>query len=152
MATQRITFDNILVTGSALRDYLHTGLAALKRRDVKLIAVAERTKAGDSIDLDEATRRQFPESNRWDYLISVPSKSYVVALEPHSAKDSEVSGVIRKKQPAVAFLYDHLPPRHRVARWLWVSHGPVTFTRMDKAVRLLDQHGIKFVGHMLRSL
>ncbi len=120
-------------------------------KDTRLIADRERTKVGDSLNLDEATKEAFPNANRWDYLMSVSHMGQIVGVEPHSAKDDEVSVVIRKKKQAIEFLRDHLPPQHRVAKWFWVSHGSVSFSRMDKVMRQLDQHGIAFHGHQLRS-
>lgn len=106
---------------------------------------------GDSIDLDAATRDEFPEENRWDYVVSVPARSQLVGIEPHSARDDQISVVIAKKRHAAGYLRAHLQDGYRVARWLWLSRGPVGFGRMERARRLLDQNGIEFAGRMLRT-
>jgi hypothetical protein len=134
-----------------LRNHLKSGVKAFAPADARLIAPIARTQIGDSIDLDAAARDEFPEANRWDYVLSVPAMSQIVAIEPHSAKDSEVSVVIAKKKHAVDYLRAHLQDGYRVARWLWVSHGPVGFSRMERARRRLDQHGIEFAGRLLRT-
>lgn len=136
----------VLRPTSTLRKSVRPGVGALKKRDAQLIAEPERPRVGDSLDLDEATRSEYPEDPRWDYLLSIPGRSQIVAMEPHSARQSEVSSVIAKKKWAIAVLRNHLGPRHAVARWLWVSSGPVGFSRMDRERRRLDQHGIEFVG------
>ena len=141
-----------LVDGSSLRNYLKTGMGAFARVDVGLIARTERTKIGDSIDLDAASRPEFPEENRWDYMMSLPATSEIVGLEPHTARDSEICVVISKRKHALAYLRSHLRAGHHVAKWFWVSHGPVGFSRMERARRLLDQNGIEFAGRLLRTL
>ncbi len=141
-----------LVTTSALRLLVQQGLGALVAADRGLIAVGERPKVGDSIDFDSATRPEFPQSHRWDYLMSVPAAAQIVGLEPHTAKDSEINVVIAKKQNAQAYLRGHLHAKHRVAKWIWVTHGTVGFSKMERARRLLDQSGIAFEGRLLRSL
>ena len=80
MANHNVLLETILLPASSLRARVAKGLAAFKARDRNLILESERTKAGDSLDLDEAAREQFPEANRWDYLVSVPSKSYLIAI------------------------------------------------------------------------
>src|SRR5437867_3754078 len=108
---------------SPLRAAVRNHLDALSAADAALIALSERPKVGDSINLDAAMRPAFPQANRWDYLMSVPTLHHIIGLEPHSAKDSEISVVIAKKQCASAYLRNHLRPSNRVARWFWVCTG-----------------------------
>lgn len=152
MTAPRVLLRTALLETSGLRPHVMKGLDALKDADVTLIHEPERPRVGDSLDLDTATAAELPDAHRWDYLLSVPGRSRIVALEPHSAKDSEISVVIAKKRSAVAYLRDHLPPKHRVASWFWVTHGKVSFSKMEKARRRLDQAGISFEGRTLRSL
>jgi hypothetical protein len=152
MARAQVLLRIVLNAGSNLRDHVEDGLGALTQAHRTLIAQAERPTVGDSLDLDSATKAQYPQANRWDYLLSVPQHRHLIAIESHAAKDSEVSVVIAKKQQSLAHLANHLPPAHRVARWIWVSSGRVGFSRMDKAIRSLDQKGIEFAGKFVRSL
>jgi len=147
MPRPRFLLGTILLAGSALRGRLVAGVGAMAPGHRKLIAVSEREKIGD-----EASREEFPGANRWDYLLSVPAHSEIIGVEPHSAKDSEISVVIAKKQHAVAYLRAHLPTGHRVAKWFWVCSGPGGFSRMDRARRRLDQNGVTFEGHFLKSI
>jgi hypothetical protein len=137
---------------SRLRDLVRAGTGAIKRRDLTLIVEAERPRIGDSLDLDAASRDEHPEANRWDYIISIPDLKELAGVEPHTAKDSEISVVVLKKRLAIEYLRTHLQHGHRITRRFWVSHGPVGFSRMDRARRRLDQNGIAFVGRKLRSL
>lgn len=152
MPVEKVLLASVLVPKSPLRQHVRPGTGALKRTDVTLIAEPERARIGDSVDLDEATRVESPQENRWDYIVSVPDSEALIAIEPHGAKESEVSVVIAKKRHAMSYLATQLPPKHRVKRWLWVSHGKVGFSRLDRARRQLNQHGIEFVGRAVRSL
>ena len=136
---------------SSLRAHVKDGMGAFAEADRRSVAEAERSRIGDSLDLDAATRDEFPQANRWDYVLSIPDLSQIVGIEPHTAKDSEIGVVIAKRQHAVACLRQHLRDGYRVARWFWVSHGPVGFSRMDRARRRLDQNGIAFVGRVLAT-
>ncbi len=151
MPPKGIRLSTALRPKSTLRPALRDGLAALLARDRRLIAPGERARVGDSIDLDTATAGQLPQANRWDYVLSVPDVHRLVGIEPHSAQDSEISVVVAKKQTAIQYLQTHLLPGHVVARWYWVCHGRVQFSRMDPARRRLDVNGITFVGRTLRS-
>jgi hypothetical protein len=148
---RRVLLAKALNDRSELRNHLKNGMGAFARRDVRLIAAAKRAQIGDSVDLDAAARDEFPEANRWDYVVSVPAVAQIVGIEPHSAKDAEISVVIAKKMHAIEYLRAHLQDGYRVAKWLWVSHGAVGFSRMERARRLLDQNGIEFVGRVLRT-
>ncbi len=137
---------------SRLRNLVQPGMAAFANVDLKLIAKEQRTRIGDSLDLDAAAKDEHPESNRWDYIVSIPDLKELIGIEPHSAKDSEISVVIAKRRHATQYLRNHLQGGYRVTRWFWVSHGTVSFSKMDRARRRLDQNGIAFAGRMLRNL
>ena len=79
-------------------------------------------------------------------MLGHAGSAQVVALEPHSAKQDEISTVIKKKEAARQQLQDHLRKGKGVARWIWVASGTVHFANTEKARRRLDQNGIKFVG------
>ena len=136
---------------SPLRELVQSGMGAFAKVDVKLLAEDQRKLIGDSLDLDTAARDEHPQANRWDYIISIPDLHELAGIEPHSAKDSEISVIISKKNHATQYLRNHLKNGYRVRRWFWVSHGSVGFSKMDRARRRLDQNGIAFVGRTLRD-
>ncbi|MBI4425015.1 MAG: hypothetical protein HY554_14885 [Elusimicrobia bacterium] len=141
-----------LIERSTLLAHIRDGLGALNRNDVRLVADTERAKIEDSLDLDAASANQHPEENRWDYILSVPSLSQLVGLEPHPAKDSEIKVVIAKRTKSLEFLRSHLRAGIHVSQWIWVTRGTVGFSRMEKARRRLDQSGIRFTGRLLQNL
>lgn len=141
-----------LIPTSALLQSVSQGMGAFLERDRRLISVGERTRIGDSLDLDAALQPTFPNANRWDYVFSVSDADRLVGLEPHHATDSEISVVIAKKKNASEQLRRHLHPRHKVSEWLWVSHGRTAFSKMERANRRLAQAGIRYVGRSLTTL
>jgi hypothetical protein len=137
---------------SRLRQLVRAGMGAFANVDLKLISDDQRSRIGDSLDLDDASKDEHPEANRWDYIVSIPDLKEFAGIEPHSAKDSEISVVVLKKKHATEYLRSHLQDGYRITRWFWVSHGTVSFSKMDRARRRLDQNGIAFEGRMLRTL
>ena len=140
-----------LIPTSRLRRKVKPRLDAIETRDRKLIALDEQPKVGDSLALDAAAVDECQNDNRWDYLVSVPAAARIIGIEPHSAKDSEIGVVIKKKKWAVDFLRPHLVPGTSVACWVWVTQGKVGFSSTERARRRPDQAGIAFAGRILRS-
>jgi hypothetical protein len=143
---------NALRPESALLPAVVDGLGAFSPRHRALVAISERTKIGDSLDLDEALRRAFPNANRWDYVFSVPRSGKLIALEPHTARDAEISVLVAKKRHAMEQLRRNLRPQHAVSEWLWVSQGRTSFSSMERATRRLAQAGIKYLGRSVNRL
>lgn len=130
--------------GSSLLAEVRHGLDAVERKHVRLIVPSDRSLVGDSLNLDEATRRQHPNDHRWDYIISILGVVQIVGVEPHSIKDSEIKRVISKKRSAEEVLRSEFQPGYRVAKWFWVSDKSVHFSKMEPTRRLLDMNGITF--------
>ena len=131
---------------STLQAEIQDGLGALERPHRGMLDDVVKGTIADSLDLDEAMRPGRDRDNRWDYLLGHGPSGAVVALEPHSAHDKEVSVVIAKKQAARDQLRQHLESDRWVEKWLWVASGNVGFSPTGKAIRRLDQRGIEFVG------
>lgn len=134
---------------SALVEQVEDGLGALERDHRAHLDETIRASFGDSLDLDEAMRPFFPNESRWDYLLGYTPAGRVVALEPHSAHEDQVSVVIAKKKAAQEQLRGHLKKSASVAEWFWVASGKVQFAKTEKAIRRLDEHGILFVSRIL---
>ncbi len=135
-----------LLDESELLPRVADGLAALKKIDRECFEREIRNTFADSLDLDEAMRPGRDRDHRWDYLLGHHVSETVIAVEPHSAAQGEVSVVISKCARAKEQLRDHLRDGVKIAKWLWVASGKVTFSGIEKAARQLDQHGVEFVG------
>lgn len=138
-----------LLPASSLRPLVRDGLEAIKAAHRGHFDEAIRSSFADSLDLDEALRAGREQENRWDYLLGHSPSGNVVAVEPHSAKQDEITTVIKKRSAAKEQLRDHLRDGVRIHKWLWVASGKVHFADTEKVRRLLDQNGIEFVGRVL---
>jgi hypothetical protein len=136
---------------STLRSMVKSGLTAIDSKHLSHIDTNLRSSFHDSIDLDSALKGDFPQENRWDYLVGhLPSKK-IVGLEPHSATNGEIDTVIRKRKAAIDQLRGHLQDGTRVAHWFWVASGKTNFLSIETANLRLSKNGITFVGGVLRQ-
>jgi hypothetical protein len=138
-----------LSPASSLQARVEDGLGAMENDHHGYIEKSLRAEFADSLNLDEAMGAGHAQENRWDYLLGHGPTTAVVALEPHSARQDEVSTVIAKRTAARDQLRPHLKPNARIAAWLWVASGRVHFADTEKARLRLDQNGIQFVGKRL---
>lgn len=141
----------ILTEASVILPQVKDGLGAVQRAHKDYLSVELRTKFADSLDIDEALKAGHESENRWDYLLGHAASGLVVAVEPHSARDDEITTVINKRAAAREQLKDHLRPGAKIARWLWVASGKVRFASTEKAGFRLAQHGIEFVGSQVQA-
>jgi len=135
-----------LLTQSSLRPLVVNGIGAVEAAHRDYFEPGIRSTFSDSIDLDAALKKGHSQENRWDYLLGHLPSGQVVAVEPHSAKQDEITTLIKKRDAARQQLKDHLRDDVRIVKWLWVASGKVQFADTEKARRLLDQNGIEFVG------
>ena len=149
--TGKTTIRKAVKQDSMLQARIVNGLGAMKKAHKKLVVSTLHKEFDDSLDIDEAFRKGHEEENRWDYLLGHKSANKLIALEPHSANDGEVSTVINKRTAALDQLREHLSAGRNVAAWLWVASSTVDFARTEKTVIRLADNGITFVGKMVRE-
>lgn len=140
------TLRSSLRDDSSLQTLVRDGLGAVETVHRDLFEASIRASFDDSLNLDEAMRVGHEQENRWDYLLGHMSTRQVVAVEPHSAKQDEISTVVRKLAAAKEHTRVHLKDGIKVSRWLWVASGNVQFASTEKVVFQLAQKGIHFVG------
>ncbi|HRI64872.1 MAG TPA: hypothetical protein PK156_11540 [Polyangium sp.] len=136
---------------SPLRILVEDGLIAVKKTDRDCFDDKIRADFADSLDVDKAFERGHENENRWDYLLGHAPSGEVIAVEPHSAKQDEVSAVIRKRTAARQQLGPHLCNGAKISKWLWVASGKVHFANTEKTKLQLDQNGIELVGKKVLS-
>lgn len=137
-----------LLDDSTLQPHVKDGISAIKKVDAFILDKSIRSEFEDSLDLDEHTRVGREGENRWDYILG-HSSGRIIAIEPHSATNGEVSVVIAKKDASQRVLIDHLRSGKAVSSWNWVSSGKVALMPLDKIRLRLAQNGITFVGRSL---
>lgn len=123
----------VLHERSSLHAAVRDGMDAIERPHRDCFEASIRSAFADSLELDEALRVGHERENRWDYLLGHSPSDEVIAVEPHSAKQDEITTVIRKRKAALAQLADHLRAGARVSKWLWVASGKVQFAKTEKA-------------------
>lgn len=146
-APRKTPVRRALLADSSLLPLVIDGVGAVQaahRRDHFDTAIL--SAFADSLELDEAVRHDHEQENRWDYVLGHEVSGELVAVEPHSAKQDQITTVIKKRTAAQEQLKTHLRDGVRVAKWLWVASGKVHFADTEKVRRLLDQNGIEFVG------
>lgn len=131
---------------SILQDSVQDGIAAVENAHKKYLSTEIRADFADSLEIDQNLRWGREQENRWDYLLGHAPSGEVVAVEPHSATQGEISTIIKKRTAARVQLREHLRDGARIAKWLWVASGKVHFAATEKAKLQLDQNGIEFVG------
>lgn len=136
---------------SALKSIVKDGLGALKSSHRSYFEDTARVVFADSLDIDEGLRENREQENRWDYLLGHKTTKAIIAVEPHSADNSEIRTIIRKREAAIRQLEGHLLKKVRISKWIWVASGTVRFLPLDKKKLLLDQNGIEFIGGKIRK-
>jgi hypothetical protein len=134
---------------SRLQSLVCNGLQAVEGAHLKHIEEDIRAEFADSLDVDRAFQAEHAQENRWDYLLGHCGTRKIVALEPHTAANKELSTVIRKREASMRHLRGHLKPGVVVAKWFLVASGRVDFIATEMARARLDQSGIQFVGKTL---
>lgn len=140
-----------LVVKSKLLGAVKDGLGAVKGAHKGYFDEGIRQAFGDSLELDEAVREGNEQDNRWDYLLGHSGTNNIIAVEPHSAKQDQISTVIKKRTSAKEHLRDELRPGVTITKWLWVASNGTQFANTDKAILRLNQNGIQFVGSAVKA-
>lgn len=142
----RTPIRHALRDNSTLHRIIEDGIGAVIGSHRNYLALTIRGAFGDSLNLDAAFRRARPNENRWDYLLGHTASKLVVGIEPHSAKDDEITTVINKRSAAMRQLAGHFKHGAKVSKWIWVASRTVRFADTEIARRRLDQNGIAFAG------
>jgi hypothetical protein len=140
-----------LSAGSSLLPKVEDGMDAVVHGHRDYFDKKIRGAFSDSLELDEAVRVGNENENRWDYLLGHHEKNEIIAVEPHSAKEDQITKVIRKKQMALQQIDGELRVGVKIKKWLWVASGNVQFLSMEKASYKLSQNGITFVGRTVKE-
>lgn len=142
----KTTLKRALQISSSLQPVVAEGMGAVERAHREYFEQDTRSTFGDSLDLDKAMLQGHEQENRWDYLLGHTPSGKVVGVEPHAAKQDEITTVINKRAAALEHLRAHLRDGAKVSKWLWVASGKVHFANTEKAKIRLDENGIEFVG------
>ena len=131
-----------------LSSAVKNGKLALKNEHRRRIRTKQNSKVLASVDFDDATRPQFPEHARWDYLLEVkvanaPAK--IIAVEFHSV---DFSRLLKKHKESKEILVSECDPVPQISEWILISEGNTGGIALMER-RKLNQKGITTAGRAL---
>lgn len=124
------------------------GNQALTKEHRSRIQTKVTTTILASMDFDEATRPQFPQCARWDYLLEVKSTGEpvkTIAVEFHSV---ELSRLQKKRRESKEILLSACDPVPNISEWILVPEGDTGGYALSVRRKLAEQ-GIRTVGRSL---
>lgn len=71
------------------------GMQAIVKADKRAVMVKNARRLDGSLNIDEETKKLYPNESRWDYAVGYDGKVYYI--EVHPANTSNVEEVIKKK-------------------------------------------------------
>lgn len=139
------TFKAAVKATPAIASAYQPGVQALLPADKKRFANAAR--ATGSVALDEALKKCFPSSNRWDYGIGFPlgKAEQVLFVEVHHAASGEAEVVLKKLQWLKDWLRNEASALNRMpAKFIWLLSN-IESNPNDRRRRqqLAEKHGLR---------
>ncbi len=136
----------VIEISGVVPDDCHPGLQALRPSDRKKIDCEDNRSLADSVCLDDALIRKYPQAARWDYGIGLKKGQHVQAfwVEVHPARSGEdVQSIVDKakwlkariKESPDLWAMTHTP-------YHWIASGKVKIPRSGRWSRLLKKHGV----------
>lgn len=112
-----------------LVDMASSGLSGIASVDKKYYRITNIDDSVLSLDIDKYFQHQYPQANRWDYLIQNNTKRRILFSEVHEATNHEAD-LIKKK---FDWLYDMIhhedsgfffePKYHNLMEFYWIRTG-----------------------------
>lgn len=142
-----------------LKPYCKSGLQAIKTEYRGKIKVPNTKHFGNSVDFDEALKKDFHDKNRWDYGFEYEGN--LIFIEFHPAQTSEIDRVCKKTSFTTDWLKTNcpeillLPKFEKEARqFYWVSSGnnDVRLTGFGAQAKKLAQNKIRHIGNIFDYL
>lgn len=135
-----------------------SGLGAIKGSErSKFDFLKDTRKIDGSADIDSTVKKQFPNDNRWDYVVGYNDKAYF--FEVHPMTEGEVSTMIAKKDWLEGFLNTKAININKLKRlpyfWLPTDSG-CEITPRSKKAKMLELNNIEwrrvFINSFFSSL
>jgi len=98
-----------------------------------------------SLDIDKCLKSQYPQDNRWDYLVLNSSNIEGYFVEIHPTTTSKVSTMIRKKnwlQDKIINVYFQSINKNNY-KIVWIATNGINITKSSSQMRKLNQAGLK---------
>jgi hypothetical protein len=136
-------FEKIIGTVSDIANGYRHGLDALGAHSHFIMTASPRLIDG-SVNIDDCTRKYYPNDNRWDYVISHRGKAYY--LEVHPATAGKVKEVIAKKQWLLGWLKEKASILNNYPsgnpKFTWIFTGRCGLSKTSTEYRRAAQMGL----------
>ena len=137
---EHITFEQAVKQTPDVSVGFQTGLKALGKYHAK-VQVTDGSLLNGSIDIDDCTRKKYPNENRWDYAFAY--NEIVYFIEVHSVNTSEVSIVLKKHEWLKKWLNQHAPLINQLKKakpaYYWISSNNFNILRSSPQYRRIAQ-------------
>ena len=101
-----MTFKETVEQTPQISESYKAGLLAFGDYSSKVV-VQDNRLLGGSVDIDAATKKLYPNSNRWDYAFDYNGEAFFI--EVHTASTSETSTVLHKLEWLKVWLHEQAP-------------------------------------------
>lgn len=150
--TQRnMAFEDDVSSVDEIANCYQPGLQAVKNVDRSRISPANSRLLCGSVDLDSCLQNQYPQDNRWDYIICYENTLYFV--EVHPASTSEVNTMVAKALWLRNWWNQHKNNFNTGSKsqLYWISSGSTDKILPSSTYgKRLAKSGIKMVGNNLK--
>jgi len=140
-----MTFRHIAKSIGAIGHCYQAGMQGLGTDSIR-IEIDNTRKLCGSINLDECLKRQYPDTNRWDYILCYNTKIHFI--EVHPATTNEIATMLNKLQWLKNWLKligkDLKNITHQSNPYHWIASGNVTILRNSPQARKLSKSGLPF--------
>jgi len=146
---EHITFQQAVKQTSDVAAGFQTRLKALGKYHTK-IQVTDGSLLNGSIDIDDCTKKKYPDENRWDYALAYNETIYFVEI--HSANTSEVSVVLKKHEWLKNWLNQHAPLINQLKKakpaYYWIGSNNFNILRSSPQYRRIAQANLMPVSRL----
>ncbi len=144
-----MVFENAVRATNDVKDCHQPGLQALGKHSTK-IRLRESSQCGGSLNIDDCTKKLYPEESRWDYAIAYRDKVHFV--EVHTANTSEVRKMSNKLKWLKDWLVHKAPEINRLRAtekaFVWIQSDGFAIPAHAPQLRVLAQLGLKPVARL----
>jgi hypothetical protein len=143
------SFEVLVGNIASIRNCFKKGLIALGAHAVKVEVQNTRLLCG-SVNIDECLRTQYPQSNRWDYLICYDN--FIYFIEVHSGHTGEVSTMLRKLQWLKDWINSDAPALKpllaKPKAFIWILSKGNQIQKGSRQSKLLAQNGLNPISRL----
>ncbi len=139
-------FQSAVYCIADLKDGYRKGLQALKGNSAK-VSASNRQELLGSVDIDECTKKRYPNASRWDYVIGYARKAWFV--EVHPANTSNVQEMLKKVLWLEGWLQKEGRPLATIRNdslHYWIPSGKMCILKTSPQYRSLAKYKLQITN------